>query len=74
MRSTVLLCTLCVSALLALGACGKKGDPMPPQPDQFPHQYPAPEPIPETGNNVQQPGGVLTPQPPLADPLRPIYP
>jgi len=69
MRSAIIL--LC--ALLALAACGKKGDPEPPQPDQFPHQYPAPEAIPETGGNGQQPGAPV-PQAPLADPLRPIYP
>jgi hypothetical protein len=73
MRSACLLCALSISALLALGACGKKGDPEPPQPDQFPHQYPAPETIPETGNDGQQPGSVFTPQPSLPDPLRPIY-
>lgn len=34
-------------ALLALTACGKKGDPDPPTPDNFPHQYPKAEEVPE---------------------------
>lgn len=37
-----LLCTL-----LALSACGKRGDPYPPAPDSFPHQYPKAEAVPE---------------------------
>jgi predicted small lipoprotein YifL len=32
--------------ILALGACGKYGPAQPPQPDQFPHQYPKPEALP----------------------------
>jgi hypothetical protein len=37
-----LLCTL-----LALAACGKRGDPDPPVPDSFPNQYPKAEAVPE---------------------------
>ena len=64
-------CLLC--ALLALGACGKKGDPEPPKPDQFPHQYPAPEKIPETGSTGQTPTAPAQ-QPPTYNPLNPMYP
>jgi hypothetical protein len=34
-------------ALIALAGCGKKGDPDPPVPDNFPHQYPQAEELPE---------------------------
>ena len=68
MFSALILC-----ASLALGACGKKGDPDPPQPDQFPHQYPAPEIIPEIGSSGQTPAAPGR-QPAPLDPLRPIYP
>ena len=75
MRSAgVLLCALFICSLLALAACGKKGDPEAPQPDQFPHQYPAPEAIPETGKNVQPPAEPAPQQPPILSPLTPIYP
>jgi hypothetical protein len=50
---------LLLLATLALAACGKIGDPIPPQPDAFPHQYPAPEILPETG----QPSNTSTPPP-----------
>jgi predicted small lipoprotein YifL len=68
---TVSVFFLC--ALLALAACGKKGDPEPPKPDKFPVQYPAAQNIPETGNTGQTPAAPA-PQPPVYDPLRPIYP
>ena len=60
-------------ALLALAACGKKGDPEPPQPDQFPHQYPTAEKIPETGNYGELPAPAA-PEPQVLDPLSPRYP
>jgi hypothetical protein len=51
--------TLLLLAALALAACGKIGDPVPPKPDAFPHQYPAPEILPETG----LPSNTSTPPP-----------
>jgi hypothetical protein len=74
MRNTAIgfsACVLCT--LLALGACGKKGDPEPLKPDQFPHQYPAPEKIPEIGNTGQTPTAPAQ-QPPTYNPLNPMYP
>ena len=50
-----LLCTL-----LALSACGKRGDPDPPVPDTFPTQYPKAETVPE----LKTQGGI----PPLPKP------
>ena len=41
------IATIMFCALIALTACGKKGDPDPPVPDDFPHQYPKAEMIPE---------------------------
>ena len=37
---------LALAVVMSLGACGKYGPAEPPQPDQFPHQYPKPEPLP----------------------------
>ncbi len=41
-RAAIIAC-----ALLALAACGKKGDPEPLTPDTFPNQYPKAEAVPE---------------------------
>jgi hypothetical protein len=41
-RAAIIAC-----ALLALAACGKKGDPEAPAPDAFPNQYPKAEAVPE---------------------------
>ena len=41
-RAAIIAC-----ALLALAACGKKGDPEPLTPDTFPSQYPKAEVVPE---------------------------
>ncbi len=74
MRHAGLLpCVLFSCALLALGACGKRGDPEPPQPDQFPNQYPKAEIIPETGGYGQLPPPP-PPEAPVLDPLTPRYP
>ena len=59
MRLAILL--LCSG--LALTACGKKGDPDPLQPDSFPKQYPAAEPL---------PGGVKNALPPAVPPQQPL--
>jgi hypothetical protein len=72
-RLAALLAILLAGSLLSLAACGKKGDPEPLQPDQFPRQYPAAETIPETGGTGQQPAPAR-PQPSPFDPLRPSYP
>ncbi len=46
---------LIMVACLAVGGCGKKGDPEPPDANShFPNQYPTAQPIPETGTT--QPG------------------
>jgi hypothetical protein len=37
---------LLAAAAILLAACGVKNDPEPLKPDGFPHQYPAPEPLP----------------------------
>lgn len=74
MRSAAaVLPAMFLCALLGLAACGKKGDPEAPHPNQFPHQYPAPEIIPETGNGAQTPAAPAPQAAPL-DPLRPMYP
>jgi hypothetical protein len=56
---------LLVAGLLAgLAACGVNGAPSPPKPDSFPHQYPAPEPLPKSE----------TPTPPATDTTdQPMY-
>ncbi len=64
---------LLLIAFFALTACGKVGDPEPPRPDQFPHQYPAAEPIPELAPGAQAPGLRFPPSATI-DPLRPAYP
>ena len=56
-------------ALLALSACGKKGDPDPPTPDGFPHQYPKAEQLPELKS---QSGVPVLPKP--EQPLSPLTP
>ena len=71
--ATVMLSALFLCALLALAACGKKGDPEPPKPDKFPIQYPAAETIPETGGTGQTPAAPR-PEPTPLDPLSPNYP
>jgi len=65
--------TLFLLAMLSLAACGKKGDPDPPQPDQFPHQYPKQEILPETGGYGQVPG-TPPPRPMSPNPIYPSYP
>jgi predicted small lipoprotein YifL len=66
----ILRCVSFACAVLALAACGKKGDPEPLQPDQFPHQYPKAETIPETGGY----GALPAPPPPQAPVLNPLTP
>jgi len=48
-----------VILVLTLGACGRYGPPQPPQPDQFPHQYPKPEALPpgEVAPDIPLPTG-----------------
>jgi hypothetical protein len=66
--AALLLCTL-----LALSACGKRGDPDPPVPDTFPNQYPKAEVVPElkSGSGIpvlpqpQQRPSALSPLQPL---------
>jgi len=69
----ILRCALFACAFLAFAACGKKGDPEPPQADQFPHQYPKAESIPETGNTGQPPAPPPA-EAPLLNPLTPLAP
>jgi hypothetical protein len=74
----MLLTALLLGASLALPGCGKKGDPEAPDANRFPHQYPAAEALPETGNTDQPPPPPPQPlpaQPPSAlNPLTPNYP
>jgi hypothetical protein len=65
---TLPVTALVLVASLAIGGCGKKGDPDPPDPNShFPNQYPTAQPIPETGatqpspSNGQQAPTALTP-------------
>jgi predicted small lipoprotein YifL len=57
MRSMTLPVTVLVLvASLAIAACGKKGDPEPPDANsKFPNQYPTAQPIPETGTTQPSP-------------------
>jgi predicted small lipoprotein YifL len=78
-RSAILLTALLLGASLSLAACGKKGDPEAPDANQFPHQYPAPEAIPETGSpGLPPPPPPPSPtpgyQPDALTPLNPQYP
>jgi len=57
---------------LALAACGKVGDPVPPQPDTFPRQYPKAEVLPETGQPPPSPTRSTRQQP--TNPYAPIQP
>lgn len=60
MRGTIIpLTALALAASLLLSACGKKGDPEASDPNQFPHQYPTAETLPES---------TLPPPPPPAAP------
>ena len=66
------LAALLFCCVLALAACGKKGDPEPLQPDTFPKQYPAPEPL--SGANKNAPP-LAAPQPqPFDQPQQPYDP
>ena len=62
--ATIMFCTL-----IALTACGKKGDPDPPVPDNFPHQYPKAEEVPELKSSSGIP---VLPKP--EQPLSPLTP
>lgn len=55
---------------LALSACGVNGAPQPPRPDSFPHQYPAPQPLP---SGTPAAPAVSAP-PPLFPNPNPTYP
>jgi hypothetical protein len=50
-------------AVLALGACGKVGDPVAPSADGWPHQYPKAEILPETGTPPPAPKPATTTRP-----------
>jgi len=52
-----------ILGLLALAACGVKGDPQPPKPDHYPQQYPAPDPLPKSEKLPQAPTTDTTDQP-----------
>ena len=67
-RATIIACVL-----LALAACGKKGDPEPPTPDTFPNQYPKAEVVPELQGKPAPAAPAAQPQPPLS-PLTPLQP
>jgi predicted small lipoprotein YifL len=77
-RPAMLLTVLLLAASLPLAACGKKGDPEAPDANQFPHQYPAAEALPETGNTSQPPPPppqrAPAPPPSALSPLTPNYP
>ena len=47
MRITSATLCLMLALVLPLGGCGKKGDPGPATPDNFPNQYPKAEAVPE---------------------------
>jgi hypothetical protein len=61
--STFGLAGILLVGLLMLGACGVKGDPQPPRPDNFPQQYPAPDPLPKAEKPAAPPATDTTDQP-----------
>jgi hypothetical protein len=64
---------LMLCALLALAACGKKGDPQPLTPDTFPNQYPKAEAVPELQGKPAPPPPAQQRQP-TTSPLTPFQP